>query len=76
MCKLAVWLILGMSAAAEVRQVDAPSIEHVALEELRATNTPGAAVAVVSGDQVIFRMGTAWRAWIQALRLRPICCFA
>jgi CubicO group peptidase (beta-lactamase class C family) len=45
------------TAAAEVRQLDPASIERVALEELQATKTPGAAVAVVLGDQVVFSHG-------------------
>ncbi len=53
----AAFLVVTLAAAAEVHQVDAPSIERVALEELQATNTPGAAVAVVSGDQVVFSHG-------------------
>ena len=42
------------TAAAQVRQLDPVSIERVALEELQATHTPGAAVAVVLGDRTIF----------------------
>jgi CubicO group peptidase (beta-lactamase class C family) len=49
--------LLTLSAAAEVRQLDPSLIERVALEELHATNTPGAAVAVVLGDQVVFSHG-------------------
>ncbi len=49
--------VLALTAAAEVRQLDPTLIEHVALEELQATKTPGAAVAVVLGDQVIFSHG-------------------
>jgi CubicO group peptidase (beta-lactamase class C family) len=50
-------LLLAFSAAAEVRQLDPAFIERVALEELQATKTPGAAVAVVLGDQVVFSHG-------------------
>lgn len=46
-----------LTAPAQIRQLDPASIERVALEELQATKTPGAAVAVVSGDQVIFSHG-------------------
>jgi CubicO group peptidase (beta-lactamase class C family) len=49
--------LLTLSAAAEIRQLDPALIERVALEELRSTNTPGAAVAVVLGDRVVFSHG-------------------
>jgi CubicO group peptidase (beta-lactamase class C family) len=42
---------------AEVRQPDPALIERAAMEELQATQTPGAAVAVVLGDQVVFSHG-------------------
>jgi CubicO group peptidase (beta-lactamase class C family) len=45
------------AAAAEVRQPDPALIEHAAMEELKATQTPGVAVAVVLGDQVVFSHG-------------------
>jgi CubicO group peptidase (beta-lactamase class C family) len=48
---------LALAASAQVRQLDPAVIERVANEELRATRTPGAAVAVVSGDRVIFSHG-------------------
>ena len=54
---IAAFAFLTLSAAAQVRQLDPASIERVALEELQATKTPGATVAVVSGDQVIFSRG-------------------
>jgi CubicO group peptidase (beta-lactamase class C family) len=53
----AAFAALALTAVAEVRQLDPVLIERVALEELRATNTPGAAVAVVLGDQVVFSHG-------------------
>ena len=49
--------LLSLCATAEVRQLDPALIERAALEELHATNTPGAAVAVVLGDQVVFSHG-------------------
>jgi CubicO group peptidase (beta-lactamase class C family) len=49
--------VLALAASAEVRQPDPALIEHAAMEELQATNTPGAAVAVVLGDHVIFSHG-------------------
>ncbi len=49
---------LGVAVAlAQVRSLDPAAVERVALEQLKATNTPGAAVAVVSGDQVVFSRG-------------------
>lgn len=49
--------VLALCAVAEVRQLDPVFIEHAALEELQATQTPGAAVAVVLGDRVVFSHG-------------------
>ncbi|MBZ5729422.1 MAG: beta-lactamase family protein, partial [Acidobacteriia bacterium] len=52
------WALFGFIVApAQVRQLDPAAIERVALEELKATNTPGAALAVVSGDRVVFAHG-------------------
>jgi CubicO group peptidase (beta-lactamase class C family) len=45
------------TAPAQIHQLDSGFIERAALEELQATKTPGAAVAVVMGDQVIFSHG-------------------
>jgi CubicO group peptidase (beta-lactamase class C family) len=45
-------LVLGQQ-----RRVDFARLEKVALEELKKTNTPGAAVAVVSGDRLVFAKG-------------------
>jgi CubicO group peptidase (beta-lactamase class C family) len=42
---------------AQQRSVDFAKLEKVALEELKRTNTPGAAVAVVSGDRLVFAKG-------------------
>jgi CubicO group peptidase (beta-lactamase class C family) len=42
---------------AHQRRVDFAKLEKVALEELKKTNTPGAAVAVVSGDRLVFAKG-------------------
>ena len=46
-----------ITATAQVPHLDPASIERVALEELQSTKTPGAAVAVVVGDRVIFSHG-------------------
>ena len=48
---------LGFSAFAKQQGVDFTQLEKVALEELKETNTPGAAVAVVSGDRLVFAKG-------------------
>jgi CubicO group peptidase (beta-lactamase class C family) len=53
----ATFLIFTIAASAEARELDQASIERVALEELQATKTPGAAVAVVLGDRVVFSHG-------------------
>ena len=45
------------TAPAQIRQLDPAFIERAALEELQATKTPGAAVAVVISDQVVFSRG-------------------
>jgi CubicO group peptidase (beta-lactamase class C family) len=47
----------AISCAAASTGIDSASIERIALEELAATKTPGAAVAVVLGDQVVFSHG-------------------
>jgi CubicO group peptidase (beta-lactamase class C family) len=54
---LAIVLAALSGAYAHAQQLDAAVIERTALEQLKATNTPGAALAVVSGDRVIFSHG-------------------
>ena len=57
---MAVALLSSMPTAAAAQSQskwDTNEWERVALEELKSTNTPGAAVAVVSGDQVIYAKG-------------------
>jgi CubicO group peptidase (beta-lactamase class C family) len=39
------------------QQPDFSELEKVVLEELKETNTPGAAIAIVSGDRVVFLKG-------------------
>jgi CubicO group peptidase (beta-lactamase class C family) len=51
------FVALAVTATAQIRQLDPAVIEKVALEELRSSKTPGAAVAVVMGDRVIFSRG-------------------
>ena len=58
-----VLLSLVLSSAFRVRRtqgVDFTQLEKVALEELIERNTPGAAVAVVSGDRRVFAKGLGW----------------
>jgi hypothetical protein len=53
---LTLLLIIGGSPGsvfAQQSQTNFASLEKVALDELRETNTPGAAVAIVSGDRSI-----------------------
>jgi CubicO group peptidase (beta-lactamase class C family) len=49
--------VFTIAARAQIGQLDHDQIERVAMEELRAAKTPGAAVAVVSGDRVVFSHG-------------------
>jgi CubicO group peptidase (beta-lactamase class C family) len=53
----AVLAFFVFTAPAQIRQLDPAFIERAALEELQATKTPGAAVAVVISDQVVFSRG-------------------
>lgn len=45
------------SAVIDEKKIKFDELEKVVLAELKATNTPGAAVAVVSGDRVIYAQG-------------------
>ncbi len=47
----------SLRAPAQQRQVDFSELEKVALEELKETQTPGAAIAIVSGDRIVFVKG-------------------
>src|SRR5262249_22220972 len=60
-----------IAAPAQVRRLDPAAIQRVALEELEATKTPGAAVAVVSGDQVVFSRGYGVASVETAARVSP-----
>ncbi len=55
------WLLLSSAwlrpVFAQEHKSDFAELEKVILEELKATNTPGAAIAIVSGDKVIFVKG-------------------
>ena len=59
LCFVSLSLLLRFASPAFAKQqrVDFTQLEKVALEELKETNTPGAAVAVVSGDRQIFAKG-------------------
>ena len=57
MVLLSLLLSSAFSASAKQQGVDFTQLEKVALEELKETNTPGAAVAVVSGDRRVFAKG-------------------
>ena len=54
---MALAVVVLAAAFGQIRIIDPAAIERVALEELRATNTPGAEIAVISGDRVIFSHG-------------------
>src|SRR6266496_5107103 len=54
---LSLLLRLASPAFAKPQRVDFTQLEKVALEELKETNTPGAAVAVVSDDRQVFAKG-------------------
>ena len=54
---LSVLLPSASLAFAQQQRVDFTQLEKIALEELKQTNTPGAAVAVVSGDRLVFAKG-------------------
>jgi CubicO group peptidase (beta-lactamase class C family) len=56
---LSLGLIIGLAGsspafAAQEQQPDFSQLEKVLLDELKETNTPGATVAIVSGDRVIY----------------------
>jgi CubicO group peptidase (beta-lactamase class C family) len=59
--RLLICLFLFLQASARLfgqhKVADFTELEHVVLKELKDTNTPGAAIAVVSGDRVIFSKG-------------------
>jgi CubicO group peptidase (beta-lactamase class C family) len=50
-------LSLASLVFAQQQRVDFTQLERVVVEELKETNTPGAAVAVVSGDRLVFAKG-------------------
>ena len=50
-------LFLARLESAQEKEIDFSDLEKVALEELKETNTPGAAVAIVSGDDIVLAKG-------------------
>ena len=50
-------VLLAEPSLAQRRRSDYRSLEKVVLDELKETRTPGAVVAVVSGDRVIYAKG-------------------
>jgi CubicO group peptidase (beta-lactamase class C family) len=49
--------LLALSSAAQTRPTDFAGLEKTIADELAATKTPGAAVAIISDDRVIFAKG-------------------
>lgn len=49
--------VLAFSVSAQTKPVDFAELEKTVLDELAATKTPGASLAIVSGDKVIFAKG-------------------
>jgi CubicO group peptidase (beta-lactamase class C family) len=49
--------LAGKNAAPPLNSIDFAGLEKTISDELKETKTPGAAVAVVSGDKVIFKKG-------------------
>jgi CubicO group peptidase (beta-lactamase class C family) len=56
-CALCFLLLLAVAAAAQNAAVDFAELEKTVEAELRENKTPGAAVAVISGDRVLFVKG-------------------
>lgn len=50
-------LVISQPSLAQERTINVGELEATINEELKATNTPGAAVAVVVGDRVVFAKG-------------------
>ncbi|MGH7454920.1 MAG: serine hydrolase domain-containing protein [bacterium] len=50
-------LLLPLPMLARQQKIDFGDLEKVALKELEETNTPGAIVAIVKGDQIVFVKG-------------------
>ena len=52
-----IYLCVGSPISAQTKEVDFTELEKTINEELAATKTPGASVAVISGDKIIFAKG-------------------
>ena len=50
-------LIVSRTSLAQQKTINFDELEATVNEELKATNTPGAAVVVIVGDQVVFAKG-------------------
>ena len=50
-------LLWAIAALAQMPRLDPAAIERIVTEELRATNTPGAVVAIVAGNRMLFARG-------------------
>lgn len=50
-------LVIPRASPAQQKTINFDELEATVNEELKATNTPGAAVVVISGDQVVFAKG-------------------
>src|SRR5579862_1095 len=52
-------ILLPLSSAARIQEqgADFSALDKVALDELASTGTPGAAIAIVSGDRVVYTKG-------------------
>ena len=52
-----IYLCVWSPISAQTKEVDFTELEKTINEELAATKTPGASVAVISGDKIIFAKG-------------------
>ena len=52
-----VCFVLLIAAPCVGRAVDFKRLEDVAMREMRDTKTPGAAIAIVSGDRIVYVKG-------------------
>ena len=50
-------LLFALSAAAQTARIDYAELEKTIADEMAATRTPGAALAIVAGDKIIFAKG-------------------
>lgn len=50
-------LVIPRASLAQEKTINFDELEATVNEELKATNTPGAAVVVISGEQLVFAKG-------------------